>query len=121
MSMASFPITPPPFLKSSDGVSEEQVPAECPSTGHVCQTPNLDHLITQERIVILAAPAHRIAERGFVASKPTAGRSLPRTMAEIGLWGGGVTAFVLIPFGVAALVAAPLILAGQMILGSAEF
>jgi hypothetical protein len=117
MSMANLPITRPPCLKSFDGASEAQVPAEYSSTGHVCQTPNLDHSIVQERIVILAAPAQRIAERGFLGS--TAGPSLPRTMAEIGLWGGGVTAFVLIPFGVAVCVAAPLILASRMFSGSA--
>jgi hypothetical protein len=46
--------------------------------------------------------------------EPAAGRSLPRMTAEIVLWGSGVTAFVLIPFTVAAFIATPLILAGEM-------
>jgi hypothetical protein len=45
-------------------------------------------------------------------------QSLPMMIAEIALWGGGVTAFVLVPIAVAAVVATPLILAGQMFSGN---
>jgi hypothetical protein len=45
---------------------------------------------------------------------PAAGPSLPRIAAEIGLWGSGVTAFVLLPLTVAAFIATPLILVGEM-------
>jgi hypothetical protein len=36
-------------------------------------------------------------------------------VAEIGLWGSGVAAFVLFPLAVAAIVATPLVVAGGMI------
>jgi hypothetical protein len=42
-------------------------------------------------------------------------------MGEILLWGGGVAAFVIFPFAVGALVATPLLLAGEMFSGGAGY
>jgi hypothetical protein len=91
--------------------------------GHVCQTPNLNHLITDERVVILATtepveakdtPASE-ARLPFSMPLPV---SLPINMGKIALWGGGVAAFVALPLVVTAIVAAPLIVAGALISAS---
>jgi len=110
MAEAGFPEAA--FKLSSFEASEVQLTDSLPSgrtpNGHVCQTPNLS-LIAEERVVILSNP-ERYSEDGPAAPVLAEQRSLPMMVAEIGLWSGGVTAFVLVPFAIAAVIASPLFL-----------
>jgi hypothetical protein len=92
MDEASFPAAP--FKLPSFGASEaeltESFPSGRSSNGHVCQTPNLNHPITEGQVVVLSTP-ERYSEDWLAAPVLAEKQSLPMMIAEIALWGGGVT------------------------------